>query len=244
MHSECLQLICDGQVEIVKITEDLHDAALELFRNYFMKYENVCNACNLLDTPEASNEMMLLMKATLKDNISFAARDVKTKELVGMCINQLMNPSAQITLDELFASFKTPNMQTVVEYLDTVECTYDIFKEWQIDCVIELLFLSTRIDYGRRGIALSLAKYLLEYAAKLKEGEGEESQQLPKHLRGQKPKAIISALTSRYSQIVGEKLGFETLFKEENTMFSFEGKTFAEKIDAIHKYSIFAAKRL
>ncbi|XP_065354212.1 uncharacterized protein LOC135948727 [Calliphora vicina] len=244
MHSQCLQLICDGQVEIVKITEDLYDAAIELFRNYFMKYENVSIACNLADSPETNSEMMLLIKSILKDNISFAARDVKTQELVAICINKLLNPSAQITLDEVFASFQTPNMQTVGKYLHTIEYTYDIFQEWQIDCVIELSFLSTRTDYGRRGIALSLAKYLLEYAAKLKEGNGEESQQLPEHLRGQKPKAIISALTSRYSQIVGEKLGFETLFKEENANFSFEGKTFAEKIDAIHKYSIFAAKRL
>lgn len=130
------------------------------------------------------------------------------------------------------------------EYLQTIECTYDIFKEWQIDCVIELVFLSTRNDYGRRGIASSLARFLLDYASKLKEGNCTESEQLPKHLKGQKPEAITSVFTSHYSQVVGEKLGFETVFKEKNSNFLFEGKTFAEKIDPIHKYSTFAAKRL
>ncbi|XP_037823221.1 uncharacterized protein LOC119611645 [Lucilia sericata] len=244
MPSQSLQLICDGEVEIIKITEDLYEEAIELFRNYFMKYENVSIACNLSEKPETIAEMRVLLKAILKDSISFAARDVKTQELVALCINKFVNPSAQITLDEIFASFSTPNMQTVGEYLRILEGTYDIFKEWQIDCVIELSFLSTRTDYAKRGIAVSLAKYLLQYAAKLKENDCEEAQHLPPHLRGQKPKAIISVFTSRYSQAVGEKLGFETLFKEENAKFTFEGKTFAEKIDPIHKYSTFAAKRL
>ena len=147
-------------------------------------------------------------------------------------------------MEEVFKTFQTPNMRTVHEYLHTMEYTYDIFKEWQIDCIIELSFLSTRSDYGRRGIALALTNYLMEYAGKLKDGAAKECDELPQHLRGSKPKAIIAVFTSRYSQIVGEKLGFETLFQVENSKFTFEGKTFAEKIDPIHKYSIFAAKRL
>lgn len=147
-------------------------------------------------------------------------------------------------LTDVFAAFETPNMQTVGEYLHIMECTFDIFKEWQIDCVIELTFLSTRNDYGRRGIALALANYLLEYAEKLKNGSETECNELPIHLKGLKPEAITSVFTSRYSQIVGEKLGFKTLFQIENSKFSFEGKTFAEKIDPIHKYSIYAAKKL
>lgn len=147
-------------------------------------------------------------------------------------------------MDEVFASFQTPNLKTVGEYLHTIEYTNNIFKAWQIDCVIELTFLSTRTDYGRRGIALSLANFLLDFAGKLKEGDAPECLQLPAHLKGQKPQAVISVFTSRYSQNVGEKLGFETLFKQENSKFVFNGKTFAEKIDPQHQYSIFAAKRL
>ncbi|KAM7362957.1 uncharacterized protein ACRADG_000049 isoform 2-T2 [Cochliomyia hominivorax] len=233
-----------SQVEIIKITEDLFEAAVKLFHENFMKYETVSIACNLDENPEVTNEMLQLISTILKDHISFAARDVKTQKLVGICINKFVNPSAHITLDEVFSSFKTPNMKAVGKYLHTIEYTYDIFKEWQIDCVIELTFLTTHHDYGRRGIALSLAHYLLDYAQQLKEGTNTDSHELPEHLRDQKPKAIISVFTSRYSQNVGKKLGFETLFKEEHTKFSYEGKTFAEKIDPIHKYSTFAVKKL
>ncbi|XP_073836000.1 uncharacterized protein [Musca autumnalis] len=241
---ECLKLICDGDIEIVRITEDLYDATIELYQNYFMKYENVSIACELLESPQTINEMEQLIRAILKDQISFAARDVRTKQLVAMCINKIVNPSANITLDEVFDSFQTENMKTVGDYLHYVEYTYDIAKEWQIECWIELTFLSTRSDYGRRGIALALAEYLLEYAKKLKDNDEEEIQKLPLAIKNQRPQAITSAFTSKFSQKIGEKLNFETLFDVENSHFEFRGKTFAEKIDPIHKYSRFAAKRL
>lgn len=55
-----------------------------------MKYENVCIACELLESEETIAEMELFIRAQLKDNISFGARDVKTKELIAMCINKMM----------------------------------------------------------------------------------------------------------------------------------------------------------
>ncbi|XP_061395742.1 uncharacterized protein LOC133331360 [Musca vetustissima] len=241
---ECLKLICDGDIEIVRITEDLYDDTIELYQNYFMKYENVSIACELLESSETIAEMEQLIRAILKDNISFAARDVKTKQLVAMCINKMVNPSANITLDDVFDSFKTENMKAVGNYLHYVEYTYDINKEWQIDCWIELTFLATRTEYGRKGIALSLAEFLNEYAKKLRDGDENELQLLPSHIKDQRPQAITAAFTSRFSQKIGEKLEFETLFEVENSQFSFRGKSYAEKIDPIHKYSRFAAKKL
>ncbi|XP_058979297.1 uncharacterized protein LOC101901403 isoform X2 [Musca domestica] len=215
-----------------------------LYQNYFMKYENVSIACELLESPETIAEMEKLIRAILKDNISFAARNVKTKQLVGMCINKMVNPSANITLDEVFDSFKTENMKAVGNYLHYVEYTYDISKEWQIDCWIELSFLATRTEYGRRGIALALSEYLMEYAKKLKDGHDEEVGKLPDHIKDQRPGAITAAFTSRFSQKIGEKLQFETLFEVENSELSFRGISYAAKIDPIHKYSRFAAKKL
>lgn len=135
-------------------------------------------------------------------------------------------------------------MKAVGDYLDCVECTCDISKEWNIDCWIELTFLSTRSDYGRRGIGLALTEFLMDYARKLKAGHSKEVQELPAALREQRPQAITAAFTSRFSQKVGEKLNFDVLFEVENSKFSFRGKSYAEKIDPIHKYSRYAAKRL
>ncbi|XP_075166436.1 uncharacterized protein LOC142238629 [Haematobia irritans] len=243
--AECLKLICDGDIEIIRIKEDLYDDAVDIFMNCFLKHENVSKACDLCESPETLSEMEHLIREILKDNISLGARDVKTNELAAICVNKIINPSANITLDELFDSFQTENLKTVGNYLNTVEYTYDICKEWRIDCMIELNFLSTRPEYGRRGIALALTEYLIEYGRKLKDGCEKEIEELPEHLHDQRPKAIISTFTSRFSQKIGEKLAFETLYKVENSQFTFRGKTFAEKIDnPIHKYSTFAALAL
>lgn len=135
-------------------------------------------------------------------------------------------------------------MKAVSNCLQCIEHTYDIASECQIECYIEMAFLSTRSDYGRRGIALALVEYLIEYATKLKEGGAKEVQELPQHIRDQRPQAITSALTSHFSQRIGEKANFEIPFKVENSKFVFRGKTFAEKIDPIHKYSMFAVRKL
>lgn len=55
-----------------------------------MVYENVAIACELSESKETITEMECLIRALLKDNISFGARDVKTKELVAMNINKMM----------------------------------------------------------------------------------------------------------------------------------------------------------
>lgn len=135
-------------------------------------------------------------------------------------------------------------MKTVGKFLQCVECTYDIHKEWQMDCVIDMTFLSTRIDYGRRGIALALVENLIEYATELKQGNEKLIQELPQHIRSQRPQAIVSAFTSYYTQRIGEKAKFDIVFKVDHSKFVFRGKTFAEKIDPIHKYTMFAAKKL
>uniref|UniRef100_A0A1A9WRU4 N-acetyltransferase domain-containing protein n=1 Tax=Glossina brevipalpis TaxID=37001 RepID=A0A1A9WRU4_9MUSC len=244
MSAKCLKLICNGEFEIVKITEDLYDEAVELFKNYFVKYENLSIACNLRDTDKTRNEMEKFIRHLLKDNISFAARHIPTQQLAAMCINKITNPAADIKTDHIFEILESPNMDKIGEIMHHLETSFDIYKEWQVKCIIELTFLSTRTEFTRRGLALMLAEFTLNYGHKLKEEDSKETLELPAHLKGQRPEAITSVFTSRFSQRVGEKLGFVTLSCEEYAKFSFEGKSFAEKIDPQHKYIIFAAKRL
>ncbi|KAL9891298.1 arylalkylamine N-acetyltransferase 1-like [Glossina fuscipes fuscipes] len=244
MSAQCLKLICDGEFEIVKITEELYDEAVELFKNYFVKYENLSIACNLRDTEETRSEMEKFIRLLLRDNISFAARHIPSQQMAAMCINKMTNPSANIKPDHIFEILESPNMEKIGEILHHLETSYDIYKEWQVKCIIELTFLSTRTEFSRRGLALILAEFTVDYGRKLKEEGSKESLELPAYLKGQQPEAITSVFTSHFSQRVGEKLGFVTLFREEYSKFSFEGKTFAEKIDPQHKYIIFAAKHL
>lgn len=60
-----------------------------------MEYENVSIACDLAKSPETISEMMQMIRAILKDNISFAARDIKTQELVAICVNKFLVSKVQ-----------------------------------------------------------------------------------------------------------------------------------------------------
>lgn len=55
-----------------------------------MEHENVSIACDLLANENTIRELTTLFKAILKDNISFAVRDIKTQELVAICINKMV----------------------------------------------------------------------------------------------------------------------------------------------------------
>lgn len=62
---------------------------LQLFKNYFVKYENLSIACNLRDTEETRSEMEKFIRLLLRDNISFAARHIPSQQLAAMCINKM-----------------------------------------------------------------------------------------------------------------------------------------------------------
>ncbi|XP_037954621.1 uncharacterized protein LOC119684615 [Teleopsis dalmanni] len=237
-------IICDGELEIVRITEDLYDKTLNLFQNSFMKYENVSIATNLCGSQQTMDEMEILLKSILKDGVSFCAIHRETKEVVAMAANKFICPSANIGLDDVLESFKSKEMRWVSNYLCTMETTFDLFKEWNVDCVVEIVFLSTHINFGKRGLAATISKYSIDFFKQLGNCTLTDVNSLPAHVRSLKPEAISSTFTSKFSQKVGEKLGFTTVYKVANKDFVYEGKTYAELIDPIHEFSTFAAIRL
>ncbi|KAI9579676.1 uncharacterized protein LOC119639240 [Glossina fuscipes] len=241
MSERCLKLICNGEFEIVKITEDLYDAAVELFQNYFSQNENLGIALNLTGCQDTRALQENFVRLLLKDNISFAARHIPSQQLAAMCVNKIENSSHTT---ETEPNSGIPKMEKIGEIIHHMTTSYDVYKEWQVNCIIELIFLSTRTEFSRRGLALHLTEFILDYGRKLKAEDSKEALELPAHVKGQRPEVITSVFTSRFSQRIGEKLGFVTLFREEYTKFSFEGETLAKKIDPQHKYIIFVAKRL
>uniref|UniRef100_A0A1B0FGS2 N-acetyltransferase domain-containing protein n=1 Tax=Glossina morsitans morsitans TaxID=37546 RepID=A0A1B0FGS2_GLOMM len=269
MSERCLKLICNGEFEIVKITEDLYDAAVEdfvilffvslvfffffpltflfkLFQNYFSKNENLGIALNLIGCQDTRASQEKFLRLLLKDNISFAARHIPSQQLAALCVNKIevnkIENSSHTT--EAEPNVGIPKMEKIGEIIHHMTTSFDVYKEWQGNCIIELTFLSTRTEFCRRGLALHLTDFILDYGRKLKEQDSKEALDLPAHVKGQRSEALTSVFTSRFSQRIGEKLGFVTLFREEYTKFSFEGETLAEKIDPQHKYIIFVAKRL
>lgn len=113
----------------------------------------------------------------------------------------------------------------------------DIFDRFKVDSLLEIMFLAVLKDYGRKGIGYELCKYSVALAHDLKQGR--------LLLPGQSRPQLVSALwTGRSSQSIGAKLGFEVVFQESFSAFSFRGKTFSERVKDLNLMYHVAAKRI
>lgn len=123
----------------------------------------------------------------------------------------------------------------------TADSKVDLYEHFKINSLFEIMFLAVLEDYGRKGIGLNLCKYSLEVAQSLKNGKD-----VGKYLLNGEPlpQLVSSLFTGRNTQIIGEKLGFEIVYQESFSNYSFNGKSFTERVgDPSLVYHV-AAKRL
>lgn len=136
---------------------------------------------------------------------------------------------------------KTENSKSLMNYMISADSKVDIFELFQVDSLLEIMFLAVLKEHGRRGIGLNLCKYSFELAQDLKNGKDVEQ-----YLTAdQTPPQLVSSLwTGRNTQVIGAKLGFEVVHQEPFSNYSFNGKTFAERNGDLSLVSHLAAKRL
>ncbi|XP_011179098.2 uncharacterized protein LOC105210067 [Zeugodacus cucurbitae] len=245
MSEKSSNIISNGELEIVKITEELYDDAVKLFTDNFMQQENACIATEVPSSPQAIAELQGFCRELLTENISFAARNIANGELAAIAINHLM--SAKPDNLPLFGSVQqvqSPSVACINDFLQRIEINADIYKTLQVDCVFEIVFLSTSTKYVKRGLASALSECSIEYARRLQQGTVPPEDLPAEKVRALKPSAVCSVFTSIYTQRIGRKFNFEILNQIPYTEFSFEGKTFAERIDPKHTFSTFEALRL
>lgn len=127
-----------------------------------------------------------------------------------------------------------------MNYMIEADSKVDVFDHFQVDSLLEIMFLAVLEEYGRKSIGLSLFKYSVELAQGLKNGFFLEflTNNEPS------PKLVSSLLTGTYSQTLGAKLGFEVIYQEPFANYSFNGKSFAERVGDPSLVSHLAAKRL
>jgi hypothetical protein len=128
-----------------------------------------------------------------------------------------------------------------MNYMIVADSKVDAFELYQVDSLLEIMFLATLKEYGRQGIGFNLCKYSVDLARDLKNGKDVETYLT----QGQpKPQLATALWTGRNTQIIGEKLEFEVIYKESFSNFSFNGKTFAEANGDLNLEYHVAAKSL
>lgn len=127
---------------------------------------------------------------------------------------------------------KSRNSKALMDLMIMVDSKVDLFELHKTDCSFEIMFLGTLPEFGQRSIGKVLCEYSIAIAAELKNGNSFDL--LSSELReGRKIPDIVTAIfTSRYSQKLGELLGFSTHYEMYYNEMEFDGKTFAERISS------------
>lgn len=128
-----------------------------------------------------------------------------------------------------------------MNYMIEADSRVDAFELFEVDCLLEIMFLATLTEYGRRGIGLNLCQYSIDLAKDLKNGKDVDiylTQGQPQ------PKLVTSLWTGRNTIAIGKKLNFQVIFEESFTKFSFNGKSFAESVGDLNLNYQVAARTL
>ncbi|XP_055375232.1 uncharacterized protein LOC129607975 [Condylostylus longicornis] len=248
-----LGTICDGEIEISLLREDDVEEALEVLKKSFFINENLCIATDV-NKPENENaidELTELAKQITKDGISVIARHIPSNKIAGVALNKIHKfcPDKKSTQGEFLENFldstcKTENVKCITKSLETMEEKFNIFIEWDIDCIVEHFMLSVLTEFGKRNIGYNLSLYSIQLAMELNQNtESIIREFLPIHLQNCHPKAIYAIFTSKYSHKIGQRLGFEDLAIVPYTEFFYKGQKFSDKLDPIHENCILGAKK-
>ncbi|KAL5274128.1 hypothetical protein ACFFRR_000718 [Megaselia abdita] len=233
----------NGEIEFIQLTKDyVEDAVDMLYRSFFLN-ESVSKASEI-DLPgnpssiKGREELAELCRVAAKDGVSVVAKHVPTDKIVSVAFNKVqLNPSGGKTFFEQFRddSCTSPNAKNLMNYMINMNKMCNVFTKHSIDCVIELMFLATLPEFGKKGIAYDCSRYTIELAKELSKGIGMEN--ISTEFQGKFPKGVAALWTSTFSAKIGKKLGFEVLNTVPYTEFSFNGKTYDQSIGPVHPKS-------
>jgi GNAT superfamily N-acetyltransferase len=139
--------------------------------------------------------------------------------------------------------------KALVDFMINVDSRIDLFKRYNTNCILELMFLAVLPAYGKRRIAEQLITSTLELCQDLKQGR---NVRMAVTIYGKNdltndhtvPTVVSSILTSVYSQRICTKLEFERLLEIPYDECEFNEVKYSERIDRVHSHCVLMAKKL
>ncbi|KAI9579677.1 hypothetical protein GQX74_000465 [Glossina fuscipes] len=190
---------------------------------------------NLPQNVNARKELRELCRLTAQDGVSLVAIEKCTDTLVGVSFNKIQFSSTESEEEPFFVKFRnksthTSQAQALMDFMITVDSEQDVFKKFDLTSVCELMFLAILPTWQKRGIGRALTAAAIELTRHLSKG----NEDIKSIENFPKPQAVTALFTSRYSQRIGQSLGFRLLNTVPYTKFHFNGKAFNERIDSMH----------
>ncbi|ALC46663.1 CG31248 [Drosophila busckii] len=240
-HGKLWSTLLEGKYELRSLSEADLEEALDVNDAAFFAHESVCIGCeiNLPENEQARKELRQLCVITAQDGVSLFIRHVESGRIVSVAFNKLQfaPPNGE---EPFFVKFrnehvKSPQAQALMNYMINMDTRIDVCAMYNIDCVLELMYLGTLPEFGCLGLGRALTEYTVKLAKEFAQGKNLED--VPKELHDKRPAAVTALWTSIYTQKIGKSLNFKVLNTVPFTEFKFDGKGFDERIGELHKFS-------
>lgn len=213
---------------------------------------------------EARLELVDGCLAFLQNGVSVVARDVTQNMIVGFCINTLkviMFILFIFNLDNIFHYEQTydehhkpsynipdvylkPRNEIYKSYME-FEVPVNLLQHYGIECLFEIVFVSTRDSHAGSGIGRKLLEFSVELAQRLKNGDCFEYLSDVLREQDKQPQVVAAILSSAISQHIGIQLGFKPNGSLMYDQVMFNGKTIAERLkDKQHTSATLMSKLL
>lgn len=129
-----------------------------------------------------------------------------------------------------------------MKYMIDVDKEVDLYKDFNTDCLLEIMFLGTLPEFKGRSIGRILCEYSIQLANELRFGKNVGI--LSEKCQNMRPTIVSAIFTSPISQKIGKKLDFQSMATVYYTDYSYNGKTFAERLGENNPTAVLAAKLL
>lgn len=140
-------------------------------------------------------------------------------------------PNAESYYDKFASSCKYQSSKALVQFMIDADAACDLFKHYNVDCVMELQFMATLPEYRGKGIAKKLFEVSIALAKELQKGNNVKLAIDNRELKLEPvPKVVSGIFTSFVTQNLAEKFDFVKTAEISYEHFMYKGQTFASRI--------------
>nr|XP_023022662.1 uncharacterized protein LOC111510917 [Leptinotarsa decemlineata] len=238
----------DGSILYMSLTTEYIEGAIKVLEKGFYPRESICRAINLASDKKAVAELNKLCLCVAEDGVSVIAVEKNTNTVCAVAINKLQvpgNPEDDSFFAEFSKSCESPLSRRLIQFMYEADASCDLFEHCKVDCLLELMFLATLPEFGRRGIGFTICEVTTEVARRLYLGENVKESLDGTELKLEPvPKLVAALFTAPQSQAIGRSARWElaaTVFFKD---LFFDGKSFASVLEETNRTSEVRFKRL
>lgn len=231
-------------MEIIEYNAEFLEGTMNVLRKGFMDNESLCTGCeiNKIESKQARLDMEVLCQEVVKDGVTLLARFIPNNKIIGVAFNKIQVLSHEKPFFEYFRDSvcKTDESRSLMQSMIDIDRKGDLFKKFDTNCILEIMFLCTLPQFWGQGIGQSLCSHSIQIATEMNRKTFKEN--LPDKFKNEKPKLVAAMFTSIYSQKIGDRLNFQRILEVPFKDLVVNGVKYSERVKPIHQTIVLVGK--